>query len=484
MKTLLVVDNNPMMLEFMQIVFQEEGYRVHAFETALEVLEFVERAAPEEVPDIFFVDLVMPQIGGKQLCRLLRHKKKLLHSHIVIVSAIAAEEENLDFSDLADAYIAKMPFKIMKEHILALLKDFSEGKIEGYRGRIIGVDKIYKRDITRELLFSKQHMEMLLAGITDAFFEIGPGQKIIFANAAAAILFDREIDALMSVSFPSLFPKKIRPAIREALNEAREHEVVLGEEKPLEKIMGRYIKLKFNMVSYNDYRSTAVMIQDITTHIRAEEIIRNDLHEKETLLKEVHHRVKNNLNVVASLLNLQTLFLSDEAGKKHLTDSKNRVESMALIHEKLYNTEDLTGVYLDSYITDLVSQLIDIYNISGIPVRTYFDIPELHLNLTMAVPVGLIVNELITNSLEHGLKDSTDGKIEIRFYKNNGTYCLSIKDNGVGLPEGFSIESSESLGLLLVSNLAKQINAAFELRNENGVNAVICIDKETAIVEL
>jgi PAS domain S-box-containing protein len=481
MNNILVVDNNPMMLEFMQVVLQEEGYKVYAFETAIEVLDFVKRARPEEIPDIFFVDLVMPQIGGIQLCRLLRRSKKLLQSHIVIVSAIAAEEEGLNFSELADAYLAKMPFKPMKGHILTLLKDFSEGRIDGYRGRIIGADKIYKRDITRELLFSKQHMERLLAGITDAFFEIGPREKIVFVNKAAAELFEKEVDELLNLPFPSLFPKNLRPLIRDALEQARDHQVILGEKEALEKIMNRYLKLKFNEVSYNDYHSTVVLIQDISAHVRAEEIIRNDLKEKETLLKEVHHRVKNNLNVVASLLNLQTLYLTDETSKKHLMNSKSRVESMALIHEKLYDTEDFKGVYLDSYITDLVSQLVDIYNISEIPVSTRFDIPDLHIDLNFAVPLGLMVNEIITNSLEHGLKNSSAGKIEVRFYEDDGTYCFSIKDNGIGLPEDFSIESTESLGLLLVSNLAQQINATFELRNENGVNAVICIDKESDI---
>ncbi len=483
MKNILVVDNNPMMLEFMQVILSEEGYVVTTVNSGLEALDFIKTSLPEALPHIIFVDLVMPHIGGEQLCRLLRREEKVKHSHIVIVSAIAAEEENLDFSEIADAYLAKMPFKHMKEHLFTLLEDFSKGNIDHYKNRIIGIDRIYKRDITRELLFSKQHMENLLSSISDGFIEIGPNNKIIFANRAAAEIFNREADDLMTVAFPDLFSPENRLPVKEALENVKSREVVLGEEPPLKKEGDRYLRLKFNIVSYNDYQSIVVMVQDISSRMRAEQIIRDDLHEKETLLKEVHHRVKNNLNVIASLLNLQTLFITDEDIKKHLTDSKNRVESMAMIHEKLYHTENLSGVYLDSYISDLVSHLIDTYNISGTPVQTYFEIPELQINLSMAVPVGLIVNELVTNCLEHGLKQRTDGKITVRFFDHDGRYCLSIRDNGCGLPQGFSLESSESLGLLLVSNLARQINADFELRSEDGVHALVCIDKSTALAE-
>ncbi|HKK64587.1 MAG TPA: sensor histidine kinase, partial [Clostridia bacterium] len=157
----------------------------------------------------------------------------------------------------------------------------------------------------------------------------------------------------------------------------------------------------------------------------------------------------------------------------HLTESRNRVESMALIHEQLYYTEDLSGVFLDKYLSDLVVQLINIYDTHPTPVETVLDIPSVHLNLSVAVPLGLIINELISNSLEHGLKNVKNGRIEISLTVDEQRCRLLIHDNGHGLPDDFIFDESESLGLLIISNLADQLDGNFKIYNDKGAMAAV-----------
>ncbi len=467
MKRIVVVDNNPVMLEFMNEILTQEGHTVHTLENGVEALEFCRNF----VPDVIFVDLIMPYIDGKQLCRLLRKEKALLNTRIVIISGIAAEEPDFNFKEIADAYIAKMPFRVMKTYIIDVIEKL-EVDAQSISKNIIGLDQIYNRDITKELLFSKEHLEVLLSSISDGFFELNSDKKVIYLNEAGADFFGIKRDEMLTQEFSSFFPQDLSLQIEDVLNSNNDEEIELGVQEPI-LLNGRFIRIRFTSVSYSSYRSRIVMMQDITSQKEAEKIVKEDLKEKELLLKEVHHRVKNNLNVVASLLNLQTSFLTDDSTKKHLTDSKNRVESMALIHEQLYNTEDLSGVYLDSYLNDLVTQLVHIYDTHTTPVKTILDIPPMHLSLSMAVPLGLIVNELIANSLEHGLKEMENGYIHIILHDEPQDFRLEIRDNGKGLPANFDIDKNESLGLLLVSNLAQQIGGSFSIYNENGTTAIV-----------
>lgn len=468
MSKILVVDNNPVMLDFMSEILSQEGYSVKTVDNAVDALV----TGRQFQPDIVFVDLIMPYIDGKQLCRLFRRHAEFSDTRIVIISAIAAEEPEYDFSEIADAYIAKMPFRIMKPYIVDVIKKLQSDP-DSVSKNIIGIDQIYNRDITRELLFSRQHMGVLLSSISDGFFELNTDLQVIYVNNAGSDIFNKDREELLTVYFPALFPEDIRLQIEDICASLDDKEVDLGIDGAV-KLEERFIRLRFNTVSNGKYRSIIVMLQDVTQTIEAERIIKNDLREKELLLKEVHHRVKNNLNIVASLLNLQTTFVSDEVSKKHLTDSKNRVESMALMHEQLYHTEDLSGVFLDSYLNDLIAQLINIYNPNATPVRTLIELPSIHLELTVAVPLGLIINEIISNSLDHGLKNQSDSYISVKFLQEYHTVQLFIHDNGTGLAEGFDPHNSESLGLLLVNNLASQLHGRFDLYNEDdGVTAIV-----------
>ncbi len=478
MKKILVVDNNPVMLEFMRELLQEEGYEVRLAENGLKALQLVEEA----VPDVVFVDLVMPQIDGKQLTRLLRAKTELDQSYIVIVSGVAAECGSDKVSAPADAHIAKSPFKVMRGHILKVLKDFEEGKRNNYGQRVVGCDELYQREITNELLYSKHHLEYLIANLDNGFIELTRDGIVIFSNPAASRLLHTEESLLVTSYFPGFFSLLDKKRVEDILSSIGEQPIVAGEEEPFV-LYNRLLLLRFLPIHYEDYNSVSVILQDITRRKEAETVIRESLTQKETLLQEVHHRVKNNLTVIASLLSLQTTHTDDEEVQKHLLDSKNRVESMALVHERLYNSDDLSGIDLQGYIEGITRRLIEVYQNSDDHIIRSLSIPKVTVPMELAVPLGLIINELVSNSLEHAfpvLNGGKSGKISLNFcteeQEEGDLYRIRISDDGRGLPEDFHFNEEEttSLGLLLVHTLAQQIHGSFRFEEkEKGIAASV-----------
>ena len=215
--------------------------------------------------------------------------------------------------------------------------------------------------------------------------------------------------------------------------------------------------------------------------LQNEERLKAALAEKEILLSEIHHRVKNNLTAFISLLNLEGTTEETPAGRELKKDLQNRARSMALIHETLYRTHQFSEVDMDAYLTPLVDQIVNSYA-SLQPIRTIVEAKGVSLDLARATPAGLIVNELVTNSFKHGFpKDvlacRADQKdpctIGVRLTKNDETYVLSVWDNGVGMPVGFDPLTAKSLGLKLVNFLAKhQMRATIEVNIANGTEFV------------
>jgi two-component sensor histidine kinase len=197
--------------------------------------------------------------------------------------------------------------------------------------------------------------------------------------------------------------------------------------------------------------------------------LRDLLNEREWLLKEVHHRVKNNLQIVMSLLNSQSAYLSDPAILAVLRESQNRMNSISLIHQKLYQDDNLSGIFMPAYIGELIEYLRSSFSIQG---RIVFEktIAPVTLDVTQAVPLGLILNEAITNSIKYAFNPTGKGRIIIRLEESapDGLY-MEISDNGIGLPEGFDPMTATSLGVNLMQGLSQQFDAAFSIESRAGV---------------
>ena len=206
------------------------------------------------------------------------------------------------------------------------------------------------------------------------------------------------------------------------------------------------------------------------------------LDEKEMMVKEIHHRVKNNLMIISSLLNLQSSYIKDKASKDIFKESQNRARSMALIHERLYQSTDLKRIDFGDYITSLATELFHTYVVDPSLIELKINVDDIFLDINTAIPLGLIVNELTTNSLKYAFPDGKRGKIIIDFHPIDEHYEFTLKDNGIGFPEDLNFHDTDTLGLQIVNSLTDQIDGEITLDKNNGTEFKITF-KELAYKE-
>lgn len=220
--------------------------------------------------------------------------------------------------------------------------------------------------------------------------------------------------------------------------------------------------------------------RDVSERKSAESQMRASLAEKEVLLKEIHHRVKNNLQVIASMLNLQADRLEDETALAPLRESRNRIRSLALIHEKLYRSEHLEKIDFRDYLTDLAQSIVLSFNQSSTAIEVETHIDDVGFCIDTAIPVALIVNELVSNSVKHAFKGRAQGHIVLSLKCHDDRRCeLSVADDGLGLPKGLDPAASPTLGLQLVDVLATQLDGSFQMRNNGGACFTIVFSDPT-----
>lgn len=196
--------------------------------------------------------------------------------------------------------------------------------------------------------------------------------------------------------------------------------------------------------------------------------IRTALEEREMLLKEIHHRVKNNLQVVSSLLSLQSRGLHNDEAQQALQEGQNRVRAMALIHQNLYQEGNLVGVDVPAYVEKLVQTLVQSYKVDTQQVEIQLNISPIALDVDTLIPLGLILNELVTNSLKYAFKEGQQGKLTVGINQVEQELVVSVKDNGPGLPEGMEMKPGSSMGFRLVQAFSRKMKATFEAKNEGG----------------
>jgi two-component sensor histidine kinase/CBS-domain-containing membrane protein len=232
------------------------------------------------------------------------------------------------------------------------------------------------------------------------------------------------------------------------------------------------------------YQQAQVEIQE---RQRIEEQLTASLREKEFLLKEIHHRVKNNLQIISSVLRLQSDYIKDERVLTLFNDSQNRIRSMALIHEKLYKSRDLLQINMDDYIHDLTAGLIPSYGALSRSVDLQIAAGEINFNIDMAIPCGLIIHELVSNALKHAFVDTGNQEniiqVSINQSSDNNQYVLSVSDNGIGFPADLDFRSTESLGLELVCIFTEQLDGTIELHRQQGTCFVVTFPKISSLEE-
>ena len=249
---------------------------------------------------------------------------------------------------------------------------------------------------------------------------------------------------------------------------------------------GRVIFLE-NLLSqfrYQDRPAVIGSIMDITARKESESGLRQSLHEKDILLREVHHRVKNNMQIIVSLLRMQSSMIENPETTAVLQESKNRILSMAMIHEKLYRTDNLMSINLLEYISSLASTLISDFSLDE--SRIGFDLvcdPTIEMTIDAGIPLGLIINELLTNTFKHGIKSDERGRISIRIIHSHPEWLdITYRDSGKGLPEGFVLENCDSLGMQLIQNLVFQASGELTMGTDQGIVVTLKIPMKEGFI--
>ena len=326
---------------------------------------------------------------------------------------------------------------------------------------------------------SEQKIKALFNTVNDAILIVDPEGHILDVNNITCERLGYRRDELVKMTPHNFVTPEYATKVSERIAESSQGGSSIFETAWVTHD-GRIIptEISSRTIEYDGKTAFLGVARDITERKKAEQQLKQAIKEKETLLKEIHHRVKNNMAVVSSLLSLQANKIEDTTVRSLFEESQQRVKSMALVHERLYQAKDLSSINFADYAKSIVSEIISLYLIDTSLITTEIDIEGIELDLESAVPCGLIINELLTNAFKYAFPNNRSGIVSVHFKKNKGIYILTIKDNGVGLPEGFDYKSASTLGIRLVGVLTRQLLGTLEIKSDKGTEAIVAFHAE------
>ncbi len=338
-----------------------------------------------------------------------------------------------------------------------------------------------------ELQAARDKLEALLEKYTDlydfapvGYLTLDREGAIREANLAIASLLGIARSALVNRRFGLFVSAADLPAFDAFLQKVFASKVRQGCEVTLLVEGSHALDVEMEAIVFASGKACRVALTDITERKRAEAQIAASLKEKEALLQEIHHRVNNNLQVISSLLSLQSNSIQDPQAREMFRESQDRVKLMALIHEKLYQSRDLARIEFREYIRDLVSMVFHAYRSKSDAITLDLQIDPIILDVHNAVPVSLILNEMVSNCLKHAFPDGHSGVITISFKKQPpGQFSLVVRDNGIGVPKDFDLENTASLGLRLIRILARQIGGALDFCSRGGTEFKVTFGEQS-----
>ncbi len=396
---------------------------------------------------------------------------------ICSTTAIAVRDQNGEVKYI-DGIVENITERKLTEQALKEAHEQLEKRVEERTAEL----KVANLELQQEILERKKAEEALrkseanyrglIENMLEGVYQTRPDGKIISSNPALVQMlgYDSEEELCIAASAEDLYmDSKDRKVMTSKIEEKGE---LRNVELNLKKKNGQGITALENARVVRDQQSKVMFYEGVLTDIserkQAEEKIKAALEEKEVLLKEIHHRVKNNMQMVSSLLKLQEIKMKDLTVKKAFKESQNRIRSMAMIHEKLYQSEDLTKIDIGKYIESLTTDLFWTYNVRPDTIKLRIRVKNVYFDIDLAISCGLIINELISNSLKYAFPEGKKGEIIIDFSLKNDKYQLTVGDNGTGFPEDLDFRKVESLGLQLVMLLGKKIKGTIELNRRKG----------------
>lgn len=437
---ILVIEDEESVRTSIDDLLSAKGYSVYQAGGGLEGIATAKRV----IPDLIISDIMMADIDGYMVFEKLKEDIKTAHIPFLFLTAKADITELRKGMGLGvDDYLFK-PFKA---------KDLLQ---------VIQVRLNKYKD-------TENKFQLVWENSSQGFCLINSRGEYIMVNNAFCKMVEMTEDQLIGKQNAIIYEKFFSPLSFGEFDDEMSLEVTLWNRKK------KWLEYKNSvMETSNGAKFIMSIVSDVTTKKNNEMELLNSLREKEVLLKEIHHRVKNNLQIISSLLSLQSNYLNDESSREIFIESQNRIRSMSLIHEKLYQTKDLSKVNFNEYINELINFLAITYNIESDKLVILLNIEDYYFHVDIAIPLGLILNELITNSIKHAFNDGVKGEIEITIRQKKETeFILNYRDNGKGMPEGFNMNSSNTLGFSLITNLVEQLDGEIAMFNNDGVNFTI-----------
>ena len=352
------------------------------------------------------------------------------------------------------------------------------GDMIGYMG--VSRDISEKKQAEIKIIESEKRYRELFINLSDAIIIVNEKNDIMEMNPEACNLFGLKLNKDRVINLYDFIEKNDLKKTKLKSKELREK----GEIKGLEiniidaKSRKKTVELSSNAVYENGkFKGSRDILRDITEKKITNDELRKSLNEKEVLLKEVHHRVKNNLQVISSILNLQTSYVEDKKTLEILRESQNRVKSMSFIHENLYRTKDFNKIDFTEYIENLTKSMIHSYQYAENNISLVLDLDPVFLSMDLSIPCGLIINELLSNSLKYAFPEKT-GIISISIKKTSFKRIeIIVEDNGIGYSKGLDSDNEGSLGMLLVRTLINQIDGKITLLKHKGTKYLITFDR-------
>jgi len=462
---ILLVDDEPRNLTALETILDSPDYHLTKAQSGQEAL----LALLAGNFALLVLDIHMPGMSGLELAQIVKERKKTQHIPIIFLTAHYSEEEHVLQGYTAGAvdYLTKPVNPAILRSKVAVFVDLCRKTALEESNRALQKEIAERQQAEESLREKTEALENAAEGISRLDLQ----GRYLSVNQAYAALCGYPLPEMIGMQWQ----RTVHPDDHEKLKAA--YEEMLARDKA--EVEGRGVRKdgslfyqQIVLVKAQDrqrqFTGYFCFMRDITERKRAEEQTKASLHEKEVLLKEIHHRVKNNMQVICSLLNLQSRYTRDRKALDLFRETQSRIRSMAMIHEKLYQNESLARVDFSEYLSSFSSLLLRTYVANSTAVRLATCLDPVVLDLDTAVPLGLIVNELVSNSLKYAYPEGRSGVVELTLRAGpENQYTLSVRDQGVGLPDGFDLNKSQTLGLHLVTQLTAQLRASFSVKSSD-----------------
>ncbi len=496
MRKILVVDNHPVMLKFMDKLLGGQGHKVLTAHDGLSALDVLKTFAP----DIIFIDLVMPNIGGEKLCRIIRSMPEMKDVYIVILSGIAAEQ-TMDLSELGvNAFIAKGPFDKMSQHILSVLEHSDLEGSQEFPEMVLGFDTILKREVTKELLSSKRHLESIMNNMSEGIIELNPEARVVYANPAGVYLSGVSEEKLLGSNFIELLQGVYSDsnAVEIFLRNSGDETLTIGEDSPMI-LNGKRILLNILNVKEEGQKNTIVILNDISERKRMEEQLQHaqKMESISTLAGGIAHQFNNALSVITGNLELLTMTLPENSvydeniepiKKSSYRMSNLTSQLLAYARGGRYNPKTVS---LSSFIKDTLPLIR--HSISpAIQIESNLMHGKINIE-TDLTQMQMVLSAVATNAAEaiegQGYIRIITAEKEIELnhpYLVPGRYaCLSIEDDGKGMDEETKNRMFEpffttnfqgrGLGMAAVYGIIQNHGGWVSVESERGTGTVVNI---------